>query len=383
MTPNPVCYNGLNLPNNAIHAGHVSLGIVPKDYRADSAQNWRAGISPDGAVVLYSNTYELGLTNEASAEPRIWWTYPAFNANDFRLKITELLSRLPERANLNYQVFASYDAAIDWLHNSDGKYALINDDYPEYYLPGEYCIFNIESGLLASYPASGQHIHTLANPNVSVGNQLNPAALSWHGFTLTNVSGELNFGKIGQEPGLAYDTAGHIISIDDIRAAEYQNKNLIFEAILRVPYSNGVSTIFTLLDSNTGSEIVRFEWDPGALQFSAHYPTLGSLIEFEAVTIPWSNHIHLAVSIPVSNEPESMSATKLSVDGALYQPSQITGSNFVWNSPTYFQVGNNRALNKPITSLKSAKAYIVPTANTQEVFEEISTTNFSVFNSLY
>lgn len=383
MTPNPVCYNGLNLPKNAIHAGHVSLGIVPKDYRADTAQNWRAGISPDGAVVLYSNTYELGLTNEASAEPRIWWTYPAFNANDFRLKITELLSRLPERANLNYQVFASYDAAIDWLHNSDGKYALINDDYPEYYLPGEYCIFNIESGLLASYPSSGQHIHTLANPNLGVGNQLNPAALSWHGFTLTNVSGELNFGKIGQEPGLVYDTAGHIISVDSIRAVEYQDKNLIFEAILRVPYSNGVSTIFTLLDSNTGSEIVRFEWDPGTLQFSAHYPTLGSLIEFEAVTIPWSKEIHLVVSIPVSNEGESMTATKLSVDGALYQPAQITGSNFVWNNPTYFQVGNNRSLNKPITSLKSAKAYIVPIAVGPEVFGEISTTNFQVFNSLY
>lgn len=131
MTPNPVCYNGTNLPLDAIHAGHVSLGITPKDYRADTAQNWRAGISPAGAVVLYSNTYDLGLTSQALAEPRIWWTNPAPTIADFKLKINELISRLPERAGDNYSVFQTYEDAIDWLHDTDGKYVLINDDYPE------------------------------------------------------------------------------------------------------------------------------------------------------------------------------------------------------------------------------------------------------------
>src|SRR5690606_23294472 len=131
------------------------------------------------------------------------------------LKINELLSRLPERAANNYQVFADYDEAIDWLSTSEGKYALVNDNYPEYYIPGEYCLFNIETGLLASYPASGSNIYNLANPNPTVGNQLNAFALPRRGFTISNATGDLNIGLIGQEPGLTYTTASsHIISID-------------------------------------------------------------------------------------------------------------------------------------------------------------------------
>jgi hypothetical protein len=53
MTPNPVCYNRLSQSPAAIHIGTVSLGLTPKDYRADTARKWRAGISPNTNIVLY------------------------------------------------------------------------------------------------------------------------------------------------------------------------------------------------------------------------------------------------------------------------------------------------------------------------------------------
>lgn len=384
MTPNPVCYNGTNLPDNAIHAGHVSLGIVPKDYRADTAQNWRAGISPNGAVVLYSNTYDLGLTDQASAEPRIWWTNPATgNANDFRLKITELISRLPERSGDNYSVFATYDDAIDWLDSNPGKYALINDNYPEYYLPGEWCIFNIESGFFASYPATGLHIRNLANPNLTIGNDYTGAAFSWNGFSLTNVSGSLNTGTIGTEPGLVYDSTGHILSVDTMAGSRYVGNNIVFETVLRIPYDENLAVLFTLYDSSNSSEVVRFEWDPQTLSFSAHYPSLGSVIEFEPVTTPWTGNVHIAVSVPASDTNESLEATSLLVNGTSYAVRTTTGSNYEWNNTTYFQIGNNRGLNKPITSLKSAKAYVVQPLRATEVMDNIKSINYPIVSALY
>jgi hypothetical protein len=383
MSPNPVCYNGVNLPDNSIHVGKVSLGIRPKDYRADTAQNWRSGIRPNGAVVLYSNTYDLEITDQIGAEPRIWWTNPAATIDEFKLKITELLSRLPERAAVNYQVFGSYDAAIDWLHDTAGKYSLVNDDYPEYYIPGEHCIFNIETGLFASYPASGLHIHSLANPNEAVGNSLNPKALSWHGFTITNAAADLNINEIGREPGLRYSPTGHVISIDTLRGEDYSGNNLVFEAIINIPYSNGESTIFTVLDSSTSGEVVRFQWDPSTEQFSAHYPTLGSIIKFEPVTSPWTTTIHVVVSIPASNDPAALSAAVLLVNGASFAVSAVTGSSFEWNNSTFFQIGNNAALTRPITELMSAKAYLIEPGSAAALVTQIKDNNVPIFQSLY
>lgn len=362
MTPNPVCYNKVNLPKDAIHVGNVSLGIKPKDYRADTNQNWRAGINPNGAVVLYSNTFDLNLSpTPMQAEPRIWWTDPAPTVDDFKLKINELLSRLPERSVNGYQVFSTYDEAIDWLRTRAGVYALINDNYPEYYIPGEYCIFNIETGLHASYLASGQQIHTLANPNLSIGNQLNSHALSWHGFTIANATGDLNISTIGQEPGLIYDSTGHIISLDSLSDDAYSNSNLIFESVINIEYSQ-YSCVFSLIDSSTITEVLRVDWDPSANQFIAFYPSLGSIIHFEPVTSPWIGSIHLVISVPSANAQNSIANSAVYVNGTAYSVDSTTGSNYEWvSNSTFFQIGNSVDLNTPIARLKSAKAYIAPT----------------------
>lgn len=382
MTPNPVCYNGVNLPNEAVHLGKVSLGITPKDYRADAAQNWRAGISPNGALVLYSNTFDLGLTDQDSAEPRIWWTAPAATVADFKLKINEMLSRLPERAVNNYQVFPSYDDAMDWLHDTEGKYAIINSDYPEYYIPGEYCIFNIETGLHASYPASGLHLHTLANPNLTVGNALNSAALSWHGFTITNAAGDLNIGAIGQETGLLYDPTGHVISIDSLPRTNYVNNNLVFEAVIDINYSN-YSCVFNLIDSSTNADVLRVDWDPATEQFIAFYSGLGSIIRFDPVTSPWTGDIHLIISVPATNDPGGLTNSVVYVNGTAYGVTGVTGSNFEWSNTTFFQIGNNRSLNRPIRTLKSAKAYVVPFAIAAEIAAELKVVNSVIVSTLY
>jgi hypothetical protein len=278
-------------------------------------------------------------------------------------------------------VFGSYDEAIDWLHNSTGKYSLINDDYPEYFIPGEYCLFNIETGLFASYPSSGLHIHTLANPNETVGNSLNESALGWHGFTITNAEADLNIGRIGQEPGLAYDSTGHVISIDDLSASAF-GENLIFEAILRLDF-NTSATVLSLINSTTNSEIFRLDWISSSQRFEAHYPGLGSFIRFEAVTTPWNNHIHLVISSPRTSAQEAFSASQVIVNGTIYAIEDVTGTNFAWSGQAFIQIGNNRGLDKPIVSLKSAKLYAVPAALALPVISEIKNQNFPIFQDRY
>lgn len=382
MTPNPVCYNGLNIPDGAIHVGRVSLGIDQKDYRADTAQNWRAGIHPDNAIVLYSNTFDLGLSTEAQAEPRIWWIQPDSNVADFKLKINELLSRLPERAANNYQLFATYDDAMDWLHSTDGKYALINDSYPDYYIPGDFCIFNIESGFLASYVDSGLHIHSLANPNVDPGSSLNSNALSWHGFTLTNVSGNIPVRGMGSEPGLAYSSSGHILSIDDIRSTAFDGSNVVFEAVIRLDYLTK-STPFVLLDSSTNAEVLRIDWNASNRQFIAYYPLTNATISFEAETSAWTDNIHLVVSVPASNDPTALENTVVFVNGSSRAVATVSGTDFELGRAVYVQIGNDRALNSPIVYLKSAKMYIIPIGSAGSEIAKIKARNTEVFNLLY
>jgi len=142
---NPVCYNGLSKPTrDSVNFGPVSLGTVKKDYTTLTNNNWRAGINPSTNTVIYTDTYSRGVDSQAAAVPSIHWISGQSQAN-----IIELISRLPERSANNYEIFASYADAIDWLITTQGTYMLVNTKYPEYLLDAQ-CAVNLELGFLAS-----------------------------------------------------------------------------------------------------------------------------------------------------------------------------------------------------------------------------------------
>lgn len=249
MTPNPVCYNRLSQSKAAIHMGQVSLGVTPKDYRADTAQKWRAGISPSSNIVLYSDTYSRSIDTQANAVPRIWWIDGTGTYTD---KITELVSRLPERSSVDYALLADYPAAIAWLKAS-GKYTLINCDYPEYKFAdsetGCQTIANIESGYLGSYYGGGDTTtFNLANPTANIGFGTHaPAAFKVNDFNLVGGvnGGQPNGNAIGLEQGFTL-LSGAIEQSTTTDASTYAN-GFVFEGIFGGLAAN--DTLFEIYDT--------------------------------------------------------------------------------------------------------------------------------------
>ena len=192
-TINPVCYNGLTKPTrDAVNFGPVSLGTVSQDYTTLTSNDWRAGINPSTNTVIYTDTYSRGVDSQAAAVPSIHWISGQSQAN-----IIELISRLPERAADNYEIFASYADAINWLINTQGTYMLVNTKYPEYLLDAE-CAVNLELGFLASYPGIDQYVYDL----VSGGSQ--------NIFSANVCLGDYCYNKICQ----ACDNISHCVKCD-------------------------------------------------------------------------------------------------------------------------------------------------------------------------
>ena len=380
MTPNPVCYNGLNLPDNAIHTGAVSLGITPKDYRADTSQKWRSGISPNGSIILYSDTYSLGLATEANSEPRIWWTS---HSGDAEQKITELLSRLPERASLNYAVFPTYADAISWLHGNRGKYSLLNCDYPEYQIPASTCIFNIESGLLASCPGAGTTIYNLANPKSSIGNGVNAYALGFDAFAIDAGAGYgMHVGEIGQETGIDFKVSGSITSIDALPPTAAVENSIVFDAVIDVS-SHSDSRILTLFRTTGGTEIVQVDFNRENKIFTVSYPTGAATMSFQTMATPVTHDMHVVIAIPNSSNKANFAYCQIFVNGQPLEQGSFSASSITWSDPVSIRIGNNRSANLPLTRLKSARMHLIDISSTNAFVTELANNQYAEVSSRY
>lgn len=207
LTINPVCYNGLNRPTrDAVNFGPVSLGTFSKDYTTLNDNNWRAGINPSTNTVIYTDTYSRGVDTQAAAVPSIHWISGQSQAN-----IIELISRLPERAASNYEIFPSYSEAIDWLLNTQGTYMLVNTKYPEYLLAAE-CAANIELGFLASYPGTGTAVYDLVSGSLTQNSFIAidgafsaPAAGSFVGYFSSTSNGKLSLNPFKDASGNTFN----------------------------------------------------------------------------------------------------------------------------------------------------------------------------------
>jgi hypothetical protein len=269
FTIHPFCENGSSVPRNCVHAGPVSLGLLPKDYKADTAQLWRAGINPSTNLLVASTTFSRGLVGSAATStPRYWWiSGPLFDQATLEMKVKEVVGRLPERAPDNYVPFSDYATAYEWAKTNG--YALINCNYPDYRL-GDFnsdtrSLINIESGFLPSFDGSQYKLRNLANPTASVGfGTANPKAVPHDSTIAIQSPGVLGTpcNGIGTESGVTLLIGSHISQLTNPIQNGITN-GIIFEGIMNVPDGAGAS--YTLLQArdSADTELMSLNWITG------------------------------------------------------------------------------------------------------------------------
>lgn len=381
MTPNPVCYNGLSQSKAAIHMGQLSLGVTPKDYRADTAQKWRAGISPSSNIVLYSDTYSRAIDTQANAVPRIWWIDGSGTYTD---KITELVSRLPERSSVNYAMLADYAAAISWLKAS-GKYTLINCNYPEYMLAdamtGCQTIANIEAGYLGSYYGGGDTTtFNLANPTSNVGFGAHaPAAFRVNDFNLVGgaTGAQPNGDGIGLEQGFSMNTGG-IVQATSTAASTYAN-GFVFEGIFSSLEAD--KTLFELYDTvaNRSMYQVRIS-NAGKLQV---IDTTGALAYERALNMGLNQQ---STYITFSHAPGATPTVQV---GSGAQETVPAIAPITWGNATKWVVGahllpGGGGYSEQVIGVKAFKIHLASSTVTAAALQSaLHTANWSFIGSAY
>jgi|694.fasta_scaffold00290_49 hypothetical protein len=378
MTPNPVCYNRLSQSPAAIHIGTVSLGLTPKDYRADTARKWRAGISPNTNIVLYSDTFSRGIDTEDNAVPRIWWIDGTGTYTD---KIAELVSRLPDRSANNYALM-SYTETLAWLKAS-GKYALINCDYPEYTfaesLTGCQTVANIESGYLGSYYGGGDtEMFNLANPTTSVGFGTHaPAAFKVKDFNLISATGVTPNGNgLGSEGGFVLGGAGGLVQTTATAASVYSN-GFVFEGVFGELVPD--KTLFELYDTVANKAIYQVRTADSGIQVLNISGSICYQVDYDLALTQPSTYItfaHKAGETPIirANGGESRNLSVI--------------TPITWTNTTKWVVGshlNAGTYSEQVQTVKSFKIHLAndSAAGHRDLQQLLHSANYPIVSSLY
>jgi hypothetical protein len=393
----PFCENGSTVPINCVHAGPVSLGILPKDYKADATQLWRAGINPSANLLVASTTFSRGLVGSATTStPRYWWIAgPINDQNTLEAKVKEVVGRLPERAVNNYVPFSDYATAYEWAKTNG--YALINCNYPEYRL-GDYAnttksLINIESGFLPSFDGSQSKLRNLANPTASVGfGTANPKAMP-HDSIAIQTSGSLGspIPGIGSEPGIQLTGTSHISQT----ANPIQNgitNGIIFEGIMAVPSGVSPSTTYTLLQGRDASNGSRMEllWKGssngwaitfgGATVYGEAVPSAPLLAGkyYFCVAIPRTQSSGNPVNLYISTRGPASPIILDEVGGGGQTMPSVTDIRFSFGSTYTGGVGGSN-----VDRFYSAKVHDLVTTWDPESADEFYNTNWPIVETLY
>lgn len=363
FTIHPVCENGNNVPKNCVHAGPVSLGLLPKDYRADVNQLWRAGLDPSSNLVVYSTTYSRGLVGNANAStPRIWWiSGPKTDQLTLQAMVNEVVGRLPERAADNYEPFLNYQQAYTWA-KANG-YALINCNYPAYML-GDYddtvtrSLINLETGFLPSFNGASTAIYNLANPTATTGFGSSSHAVPHDSFMIGNAQLGSPYLGIGQEGGVIFLAGGSIRQVSNPIVNGCQD-GIIFEGVFNFPDPAAASfCLFEAVDSGASS-LIKLAWQAGS-GWSISFNGTAAYVEPVPTNVGSGKH-YVCVSIP---RTQYGSPVKLYIDGTNGPSAPITlteqGGGLGWNqSSVQFSLGSTWTATDQVNAFFSAKIHSV------------------------
>ena len=384
FTIHPFCENGSSVPRNCVHAGPVSLGLLQKDYRADTAQLWRAGINPSTNLLVASTTFARGLVGSAATStPRYWWiSGPVNDQATLEAKVKEVLGRMPERAPNNYVPFSDYATAYDWA-KSNG-YALINCNYPDYRL-GDYdstteSLINIEAGFLPSYDGSRPQLRNLANPTASVGfGTNNPYAVPHDAINLSSIAalGSLGDG-IGTESGITLGQGRITQTSNPINGI---TEGIIFEAVVQTPDTLSTPE-FILLEARDASEATLFElgWN-NTVGFHIKFGGIVAYSESVPSLSPGAGKYYFCAAIPRTATVGS-SVTLWSLAGAISLDE--VGGSLSWNTASVrFAFGSRNNGTGQVDRFYSAKVHNITSTWNQAYADDFRNQNWPIVQTLY
>ena len=398
FTIHPFCENdwdaAISVPRNCVHAGPVSLGLLPKDYKADSPYLWRAGINPSTNLLVASTSYERGLVGSAATStPRYWWiSGPINDQATLEAKVKEVVGRLPERAVNNYVPFSDYSIAYEWAKTNG--YALINCNYPAYRL-GDYdsttaSLINIETGFLPSFDGATQKIRNLANPTPSQGfGDANPKAMANDSISIQGAGGGFP-SSIGSEAGIIFAGSGHISQTTNPIQDGITN-GIIFEGIMMVP--DGTANPYVLLQARDAADstLIRLDWVNGGGAGTGWRILYGATVAYAELT-PSSpllpGRYYFCVSIPKS---QNGAPVNLYVSGAngISNPIVLTdqSTSATWNVGnvrfTFGSMYDGSSGQRQVSRFYSAKVHNIVGAWDTNFHDSFYTTNWPIAQSLY
>jgi hypothetical protein len=385
FTIHPFCENGDNVPRNCVHAGPVSLGLLPQDYKADTAQLWRAGINPSTNLLVASTTFSRGLVGSAATStPRYWWiSGPVNDQATLEAKVKEVVGRLPERAPNNYVPFSDYATAYDWAKSND--YALINCNYPDYRL-GDYdstteSLINIEAGFLPSYDGSRLQLRNLANPTPAFGFGTNNSyAVPHDAINLASIAnlGSLGTG-IGTEAGITLGP-GRITQTSNPIVGGI-NDGVIFETIVQTPDPLSTSE-FILLEARDASNVTLFElgWN-NSVGFHIKFGGIVAYSESPISPSPSAGKYYFCAAIP-SAQTASAPVTLWSNTGAISLAE--VGGGLSWNTASVrFAFGSRNTGTGQVDRFYSAKVHKLTSTWNTTYADDFRNQNWPIVQTLY
>lgn len=388
FTIHPFCENGDTVPKNCVHAGPVSLGLLPKDYKADTNQLWRAGIDPGTNLLVASTTFSRGLVGSAATStPRYWWiSGPINDQNTLEAKVKEVVGRLPERAVDNYVPFSDYATAYEWAKTNG--YALINCNYPAYQL-GDFSsntesLINIETGFLPSFDGSQYKLRNLANPTSSMGFGPNSPYAVPHDSIVVQTTGLLGSpaGQIGNETGIQLLSASHISQITNPIQSGVNN-GIIFEGVITVP--DGGATSFTLLQARgaANNSLFTLGWDH--VTSGWHINFNGSLAYQDSVPpAGWpAGKYYFCVAIP---RVQNGTPVYLYINGVVRALNDVSISSSWSVADVRFTFGSQydgSNATKQVNRFHSAKVHNLIATWDSSSADSFNTTNWSIVSALY
>lgn len=114
----PVTYNSGAQTDFGIKHGNLEVGNLDADYGSDlGGLTWYNSLDTDAQYVIYSNTFDLGLTDEPSALPVFWQTDDRTDLN-----VLKIINGLPSRRG--EIPFTNAADAMTWVNNSNRYYFL-------------------------------------------------------------------------------------------------------------------------------------------------------------------------------------------------------------------------------------------------------------------
>ncbi len=150
--PNTLTYNTGNIIPGSIQQGRLAMGVADFDYGGYTTQStpgnkiWSNGINPEEFIVIYTDSYSIGRTDESNVRSIIRKS----KSIEFQ-EVVNLINQLPNRPTN----FIDFISAYEWVQRQ-GIYLIQNMTYPS--IITDNMILGFDPCFWGCYPTVGDKI---------------------------------------------------------------------------------------------------------------------------------------------------------------------------------------------------------------------------------